>query len=149
MASTAKSAAPAKSRLNGPGSGVLTGGGGGGGGDGGLVPLIGGTPGPRNGGSNGVDGVPEPPGAGPTEDGTGAAAPGTPGKSSLPSPGSSSAISGGTNSGVSNASLSGSLIATGFTATGESRLPQRTRARFSPSEITVSPAGIIMRFLVQ
>src|SRR5258706_7258542 len=98
MASTAKSAAPAKSRLNGPGSGVLTGGGGGGGGDGGLVPLIGGTPGPRNGGSNGVDSVPEPPGAGPNEDGTRAAAPGTPRNSSLPSPGSRSAHNLGTKS---------------------------------------------------
>src|SRR5216683_4039933 len=122
----------------------------GGGGGIGIVPASGGTPGPRNGGRTGVDGGPDfgvgpvPPSTGPTPTSSG-----PPGKNSLPSPGSSPSSSGGMNSAVSNSSWSGSVAATGFAATGESRLPQRTRARFSPSEITASPAGIVIRFLVQ
>src|SRR6266853_2105033 len=79
----------------------------------------------------------------------GSALAGAPGKNPSPSPGRNSAISGGTKFGVFNSSLLGSDSETGFAAIAERRFPQRTRARFSPSEIKVSPAGITMRFLVQ
>src|SRR5579859_6729019 len=109
-------------------------------------------PGPRSGGRIGAYGEPGfDAGAveGPGPPGEPGELPKPPGNISTLSPGSSSANIGGMNSGVSSSSLSGSVAATGRAATGDSRLPQRTRARFAPSEISVSPAGIIILFRVQ
>ena len=140
--STAIIAIPAKRKVNVPGSGVETGG------TTGVFGLFGWTPGGSSGGKIAWGGVFAPLVVNPGGR-AGSALAGAPGEKPSPSPGRNSAIKGGTKFGVLNSSLVGSDTETGFAAMAERRFPQRTRARFSPSEIKVSPAGITMRFLVQ
>src|SRR5438445_1633724 len=145
VANSAASAIPVASSQNELGSGVEIGGGGTG-----ILGTKGGTPGPRIGGRTGEPGVFEvAPGPFAASGPAGMRPSGPLEKNSLPSPGSNCASSGGTNVGSLNSSVVGSLTATGFAAIGERRFAQRTRASFSPSEMSVSPAGISMRFFVQ
>src|SRR5882724_3434387 len=152
-ANSAARTIPVASSQNELGSGVETGGVGAGlfgGGGTGVWGTKGGTPGPRIGGSTGEPGEFEMPPGPFAASGPAGMRPSAPvGKNSLPSPGSNCASRGGTNVGSLNSSGVGSLAATGFAAIGERRFAQRTRARFSPSEMSVSPAGISMRFFVQ
>src|SRR5258708_1063742 len=135
-----RNANPEKSKTKAGGSGVEATGGG----MTGEPTRMGGVPGKRIGGKDGVpgsEGEPLSPACGSPE--------GRSGKNPVRSPGENVTISGGTKIGSDNSSLVGSAAAVGFIATGDSRLAQRTRERFSPSVSRVSPAGINMRFLVQ
>ena len=111
------------------GSGVETGGVSGSCGVFGIFP--GGKSGGANGGAEELEVVFGPRGR---SSGSAGILPTGPGNCSNPSAGSNSAKSGG-NSGVLNSSLVGSEIETGFTAMADSRFPQRTRTKFSPSNL--------------
>jgi len=133
---------PAKSRTNELDSGVETGGGSG------LCGVLGVLPGGRSGGVNGggeeLEFVRDPGGSsgrtGTLEESCGNRPNCPPGRN---------CASRGSNCGVLNSSLVGSETATGSAATADRRFAQRTRARFSPSESKLSPAGMTILFLVQ
>lgn len=133
---------PAKSRTNELDSGVETGGGGSG-----MCGVLG-VPGGRSGGVNGGGEVFEwvcAPGGSSGTTGTFEA---SCGNRPNPSAGRNRA-SRGSNTGVLNSSFVGSETATGSAATLDRRFAQRTRAKFSPSEIKLSPAGMTILFFVQ
>jgi hypothetical protein len=143
------------------GSGVAMGGGGSGGGitGGGIGPPGGvGVPG----GGVGLEGIPGGNGDSPSGkmggiggmkiDPVGVSATTMPvvgGGASGISAGATGTASGPAPAGTSIASGEGSAFSTGSPGTWETRLPQRVLAMCAPSVSTVSPAGRVIRFLVQ